>query len=112
MIPSITAIPDLIRGTRTFPEGFFDQVREPLLQGCGLHLGHPRGGAAAHGMHPDFDLETFRRLVADAGMDWASSYHRLPESAHRYLTHHLPPEGMVLSFEMPPWLADACAQAG
>ncbi|WP_160079331.1 hypothetical protein [Pseudomonas sp. 8AS] len=112
MTAKIILLPDLLRGTRTFPEGFFDLVREPILQGCGIRIGFPPGGKRTHSLLPGFDVETFRRLVTDAGYDWVRSFHQIPESARSYLLEHLPDCDLVLSFEMPPWLTDLCVEMG
>ncbi|PPC81863.1 MAG: hypothetical protein CTY38_07835 [Methylotenera sp.] len=105
-------LPDLLRGTRAFPEGFFDLIREPILQGCGLDIGYPPESKKASGLLPGFDLDYFRSLVYGEITDpvdaWLTSYYTLPDGAAEYLKQYLPSECLILSFEMPPWLSQAC----
>lgn len=106
---NIILLPDLLRETRVFPEGFFDLVREPILQGCGIRIGFPPGGKRPHGLSSGFDVATFRDLVAEKD-SWACSYYKIPERARNYLLEYLPVCDLILSFEMPPWLIDLCVQ--
>lgn len=43
---------------------------------------------------------------------WARNYYSLTngEAALEYLFSHIPPDALVLSFEMPPWLRSACLE--
>lgn len=114
----IVCLPDLLRGTRIFPEGFFDLVREPIRQGCGLDIGFPPGAKPLHGLMPGFELARFRELAgsrplgtaADMQARWAATYHRVPDAAISYLFEHLPEDYLILSFEMPPWLEQVCVE--
>lgn len=112
----IVPLPDLLRGARAFPEGFFDLVREPILQGVGIDIGIAPGAGKAHALLPGFDLAYFRALAgvdidsADQQAQWAASYHQVSDGALEYLFHHLPPDCILLSFEMPPWLTLACVE--
>lgn len=118
----ITCLPDLLRGVRTFPQAFIDLVREPIRQGAGIDIGHPPEGRQAHGLGAGFDLAEFRAragMAADTFADgaarearWIATYHHLPEGAVDYLFHYMPARHLLLSFEMPPWLAQACAERG
>lgn len=118
----IICLPDLLRGVRTFPDAFFDLVREPIWQGCGINIGHPPGGRKPHALMPGFDLAEFRtlagmtvRMFVDAHerqLHWTACYHHLPDRAIEYLFAYIPAGRMVLSFEMPPWLTEACAERG
>lgn len=109
---SIFCLPDLLRGTRTFPDAFFDLIREPIRQGCGINIGFPPGGRRPHGLRPGFDLETFRVLATENGQyAWDEIYHQLPESARDYMMQHVPQSDLLISFEMPPWLIDLCETA-
>ena len=118
----ITCIPDLLRGVRSGPEAFMDLVREPIRQGSGLEIGHPPGGKRPHGLRAGFDLTEFRAragMTADTfadniarQMQWSTTYHRLPDSAINYLFDHLPVHHLLLSFEIPHWLARACTERG
>lgn len=113
MISNIVLLQDLLRGTRTFPDAFFDLIREPIRQGCGIDIGFPPGGRRPHGLRPDFDLEIFRALATENGQHaWNEIYHRLPEPARDYLVKHLPETDLLISFEMPPWLIGLCETAG
>lgn len=114
----ILPLPDLLRGVRTFPDAFFDLVREPILQGSGIHVGFAPGAKRADSLLPGFDLSRFRAL---AGVDmgsgdhqarWAASYFRIADAAVDYLFSHIPQGRLILSFEMPPWLATACRERG
>lgn len=106
-INKIICLPDMLRGTRAFPEGFFDLVREPILQGCNIRIDQSPEASSNHGLG-DFDIAEFRKL---AGMDaenkeevWRQTFFGLPSTALDYFKQHLPADGLVLSFEMPPWL--------
>lgn len=116
----IVCVPDLLRGGRGFPEGFIDLVREPIRQGANINIGYPPNSKRSHGMAPGFDLHEFRALAgmttdifADSTtrqMQWSTSYHRLSDSAVNYLFDHLPANHLLLSFEIPQWLARACTE--
>jgi hypothetical protein len=118
----MVCLPDLLRGVRSFPEGFFDLVREPIRQGAGIHIGHAPTGKRPHGLRADFSLARFRALTGlePAAFDddairqahWGASYYELPVAAVDYLFEHLPAGCQVLSFEMPPWLQRACTLRG
>ncbi|HBK46238.1 MAG TPA: hypothetical protein DDZ67_07360 [Xanthomonadaceae bacterium] len=108
----IVVLPDLLRETRAFPEGFFDLVREPILQGCGVDIGVAPGTRGRRRPSTALDIDKFRDLAVAGGNDWISTYYALPESARGYLLEHLSGCDLLLSFEMPPWLADVCLQAG
>jgi acetyltransferase-like isoleucine patch superfamily enzyme len=110
LITNIQFIPDLLRNTRAFTEGFFDLVREPILQGCGIQAGASPESRFAHGLKPGFSVEIFRELAgwdaSDVETSWLRHYFALPTSACDYLLAHLPADTLILSFEMPPWLSD------
>jgi hypothetical protein len=111
-IKTAICLPDLLRGTRAFPEGFFDLVREPILQGSGLNIGYPPEHKKSEGLLPGFQLEHFRRLalndVNDPENSWVTSFFFLPEVATSYLKKFLPGDCFIFSFEMPPWLSNLC----
>lgn len=109
-INNIICLPDMLRGTRAFPEGFFDLVREPIRQGCAIDIGQPPESTTAP-VFGNFDIDEFRRLV---GIDaenkdevWRQTFFNLPSPALNYFHQHLPSDCLVLSFEMPPWLETA-----
>lgn len=117
-VDGIICMPDLLRGTRNFPEAFFDLVREPIQQGAGIAIGYPPGGKKPHGLKPGFDLAEFR---ARAGMPpsifaddparqthWTANYHCVTDSAIDYLFQYMPARHLLLAFEIPPWLERAC----
>ena len=111
-VQNIVCLPDLLRGTRVFPEGFFDLVREPIRQACGIDIGFPPGGRKPHGLLPGFDLAAFRAIAGQdgtlSGPAWQATYHALPDAALEYLSGFLPEGTLILSFEMPPWLSELC----
>lgn len=118
----IVCLPDLLRGVNSFSTAFFDLVREPIHQGAGLTVGCPPGGKKTHSLLPGFDVAEFRTRAGapphifkdnDARQtQWFLSYHGLSDSAIDYLFDHLPAAHMLLSFELPPWLAQACITRG
>ncbi|WP_334107958.1 methyltransferase domain-containing protein [Methylobacillus sp.] len=110
----IVCLPDLLRDTTAFPHGFFDLVREPILQGCGLDIAYPPDSRQPSNLIPGFELETFYRLINNSNERpaWEPYFHAIPEAAAAYLQQHIPPGSLVLSFEMPPWLAQLCNSAG
>ncbi|RTZ47582.1 hypothetical protein EKL30_00805 [Candidimonas sp. SYP-B2681] len=118
VVNKILLVPDLLRGVRTFPEAIFDLIREPILQGCGIGIGYPPGGKLTHSLLPEFDLTVFR-MLADVDPDsehkqeqWGSSYYHIAADAEQYFFDHLPSDCLIISFEMPPWLVNACIDRG
>jgi len=109
----ILCIADPLRKIRAFPEGFFDLMREPIAQGAGFDIGHPAGGPQPHSMSAGFCLERFRQLSTlgsgDCKDDWAATYFKLPDQALEYFLAHIPANSLLLCFEMPAWLKDACS---
>lgn len=109
---SIVCLPDLLRGTKAFSHSFFDLVREPIRQGAGFDIGYPPDSKLTPNLSIGFSLETFLGLIdpdsEDPTSQWHSYYYRLPNAALDYLKAHIPPESLVLAFEMPPWLLDLC----
>ncbi|UYB50495.1 class I SAM-dependent methyltransferase [Xanthomonas sp. AM6] len=110
MTLKIVLLPDLIRETRAFPDAFFDLIREPIRQGCGVDIGAPPGVATSGGLGHGFDVTRFRQLALEGGGNWPTRYHQITVQARDYLLQHLHGSDLVLSFEMPPWLADLCTQ--
>ncbi len=108
----IVCIFNLLSGARAAAESFFDLVREPIRQGTGIDIGHAPGGRKPHGLQPGFDLQHFRALAGWSNSTkltlWAATYHHVPDVALDYLFEHIPEAATVLSFEMPPWLEQAC----
>lgn len=112
---SIVCLPDLLRGVRSFPEAFFDLVREPVRQGCNLDIGLPPAFRQSS-LLPGFDLTQFRSLAyveTDSDLhseQWTASYYKISDNAVDYLFAHLPRNCLILSFEIPPWLVSACKE--
>lgn len=110
MMLNIALLPDLLREVPAFPEGFFDMIREPIRQGCGIDIGAPPSAGLPGGMGAGFDIDRFRQLaLADAGV-WSSRYHQIPALARDYLLQHLRHCDFLFAFEMPPWLAALCTE--
>lgn len=117
-INGIICVPDLLRGVRGFPEGFFDLVREPIRQGTSINICQPPDSKRSQGFAPGFDIAKFRTLTGINIDDfsnsmarqshWSATYHQIPEAAVEYLFDHLPAHHLLLSFEIPYWLAHAC----
>jgi len=118
--PRIICISDPLRGVRSFPSGFFDLVREPIKQGTGISAEHPPGGKRPHNLGANFSLETFRQLMgltvnatASAQQEhWTKTYYNAPSIAVDYLFENIAKNSIILSFEIPPWLANACIDRG
>ncbi|MCW1981018.1 hypothetical protein FHY25_000934 [Xanthomonas arboricola] len=113
----IACIPDLLHPSRAASDGIFDLVREPIRQGCAIDIGHAPGSKKLHGLSPAFDHARFhalaaqgKRLTPDAL--WAVTYCRMPLDALDYLFSNLPDELLVLSYDMPTWLREACVERG
>lgn len=108
---SVLCIADPLRNTHIFPEGILDLVREPILQGTGMDIGHPPGSHRPHAFLPGFSLERFRTLASPDGdwaSCWASTYFELPRPALEYFVSHIPPGSLLLGLEIPAWLLGAC----
>lgn len=114
MTPHIVCLPDLFLPTRAASEGFFAFVREPIRQGCGMDPGFPPTAKKPSGLLPDFDLRKFRALAGWDAMHstefWRHTWHTAPTVAVNYLFAHVPRASLVLSYDMPPWLAQACRE--
>lgn len=122
-----------IGGYPSMSNGFFNLIREPIRQGCGIEVSffgakksvgfniqrHRResstqsqGECDDGDLQERFDEHRFRelaRLSCPGGMPlWVATYHRVNEQALDYLFSHLLQASLVVSFEMPPWLKAAC----
>ena len=109
-ILNIVCLPDLLRGIRTFPESFFELIREPILQGAGLDI---RSNKSNWMIPASLDLTLFRKLSGILESDctqtqWFKTYHQIADEAVEYLFECLPSYCLIISFEMPPWLIHAC----
>ena len=104
-LKNIICIPDLLRSTRRFPHGIFDLIREPIKQGTGININHPPDSKYENGLINGFNLSKFLSLAENTS--WSQSYYDMHDAAVDYLLNCIPPETLVVSFEMPPWLAKA-----
>lgn len=110
-VTHIVCLPDLFKGQLARQNGMFDLVREPILQGCGIDIGHPptiRSKPSA--LLAGFDFERFLALAADAQHEPQRSAWAVPQAAVDYLFSCIPEHALVLSADMPPWLAQACTE--
>ncbi|MDP2246834.1 MAG: hypothetical protein Q8J65_01785 [Nitrosomonadales bacterium] len=109
-INNILCLPDMLRGTRAFPEGFFDLIREPIRQGCDIDIGLSPESTITPAFG-NFVIDEFKRLVGSNSENkdevWRQTFISLPSPALAYFHQHLPSDCLVLSFEMPPWLEAA-----
>lgn len=109
---TIVCLPDLLRGTKAFPEGFFDLIREPIRQACGLDIRNTPDSGSGCNLTAGFDLQAFRQLASleAKSFSWEANFHHIPPQAAQYLRQHIPPLALVLAFEMPPWLVELCQE--
>jgi len=105
---SIVCVDDLLRDAFWPAKEFiYDLVRLPIFNASGLNIGKGvRRDQQRHNLLPGFDVERFTQLCGggDDVASWARGYNGIPATAAAYLTRHLPPRALVLSYEMPPWL--------
>ena len=108
----IVCLPDLLRSTQAFSNGFFDLVREPIRQGCGIDIAHPPSHRLPCNLAPGFSLEEFYRLIHGSHHQpvWEPHFHTIPDAAATYLREHIPRDSLLLTFEMPPWLSQLCGE--
>ena len=114
MIANIVCLLNILSPWRAKADGFFDFVREPIRQACGIDIGYAPGRMPSK-LRAGFDLEHFRRLAqtgsnAESSDLWLATYHVMSQAALDYLFRHLPDNALVLSSEMPPWLRIACEE--
>ncbi len=104
----------LLRGSRAWPEGIFDLIREPVRQGCAIDIGEPPEALSQNHLLGDFNIEVFKKLagVAEDNQEkvWQQTFFNLPAAALDYLHQHLPADCLVLCFEISPWLESALNQ--
>lgn len=60
---NLVLLPDLIRQAPAFPDGFFDLIREPIRQGCGVDIGVAPRDDKVGGLQEGFDAAHFRKLA-------------------------------------------------
>jgi hypothetical protein len=104
----------LLRGSRAWPEGIFDLIREPVRQGCAIDIGEPPEALSQNHLLGGFNIEAFKKLagVAEDNQEkvWQQTFFNLPAAALDYLHQHLPADCLVLCFEISPWLESALNQ--
>lgn len=108
----IVCLPDLCSIRLARQHGMFDLVREPIRQGCGVDITYsPTIRNKPTGLLPGFDLAQF---ATPAGSDHAAAPTQwaVPQAAVDYLFAHIAAGTLVLSADMPPWLASACEERG
>lgn len=115
----IICLPDLLRiSQRRYTNGFFDLVREPIRQGAGLEIGYSPELPRPSSLLPGFDAGEFRSLTnvdtghSDYFQQIASNYYTITPKAEEYLFQHIPENSLLLTFEIPPWMANACHSRG
>lgn len=113
---NIVLLPDLLHCQRAASEGLFAFIREPIHQGCGIDPKWPPTANKPSALLPGFDLHTFRELAGSDAMNAAlirkQARYNVPVAAVDYLFAHMPSDALVLSYDIPPWLAVACAHRG
>lgn len=103
---------------RRYSNGFFDLVREPILQGTGIQIGYAPENRFPNKLLPGFDAEKFRMLAnvqigqKDHQQQIAKNYFSLSESAENYFFQYVPENSLLLTMEIPPWLANGCKSRG
>lgn len=112
----IVFLPDLLHTQRAASEGLFAFIREPIHQGCGIDPKWPPTAKKPSALLPGFDLHGFRALAGlnamNAAYVWKQVWYAAPAEAVDYLFAHIPSDALVLSYDMPPWLARAFAHHG
>lgn len=106
---------DILRGVHGFPEAFFDFIREPIRQGCGVDTG---SSCIVDFYKLDclgFDLNKFRELAGfevddDFQKQWRDSYFKMENSALDYFFSYFTVDHLIVGFEMPPWFSEACIE--
>lgn len=126
-------VPDLVHdqktyyagGQRSMSNGFFSLVKEPVRQACGIEIslmgsgkgfGFSTKSRQASLRQSEFDNALFQDL-ARAGHDglrpfWEATYHHMGEAATDYLFAHIQLDALLMAFDMPPWLRQACTNRG
>ncbi|MCB5188967.1 hypothetical protein LG200_13235 [Methylobacillus caricis] len=108
----IVCLPDLFKGKFSRQHGIFDLMREPILQGCGIHIGYSPSVKKNPTGLAGFNLETFLALASDAQHNMQPLQWIAPQASVDYLFSCLPDNSLVLSVDMPPWLISACEERG
>lgn len=103
---TVVCLDDLLRESYWPAKEFmYDLVRAPVHLAGGIDIAKsPRMGQRSN-LRPGFEAERFLALVGLRDpAQWARFHHRIPDAAADYLMRHVPADGLVLSYEMPPWM--------
>ncbi|MFC4622261.1 hypothetical protein ACFO3A_08535 [Comamonas nitrativorans] len=115
-ITQLVCLSNFFSSYRAAPESFFAFVQEPIRQGCGIDPGWLPTAKKPSALLPGFNLQKFRTLAGWSTMHathfWMQTWHTAPASAVDYLFAYVPQGTLILSYDMPPWLAQACEQRG
>lgn len=103
---TIACLDDLLRDSFWPAKQFFyDLIREPIIQAIGLDIGMSPRRNGLHNLVQSFDSKNFIDLCLGGKPGWETCFFRIPEEAENYLVRHLPPNVLIISYEMPPWLS-------
>ncbi|WP_448100683.1 hypothetical protein [Luteibacter jiangsuensis] len=104
-IDHIVHLDDLLRTDSLRARGFiYASIAEPLRQAFASVVPDPSRFPLDRGLSPGFELSRFSRMCPST---WQTAYRGIPEPAVDYLLEHLPPNALVIGYEMPPWLRNA-----
>ncbi|WP_323011598.1 hypothetical protein [Castellaniella sp.] len=122
-----------VGGQPSMSSGFLNLIREPIRQGCGIEISsfslrkdfHIKrqqeqqnfsGQKLANNKWAGFDVAQFRELAVAGcpeGMPlWNATYYRVNGKALDYLFEYIPQNSLVMSFDLPPWMKQACSERG
>jgi hypothetical protein len=101
---SIVCLEDFLRPEYPYAkELFFNLMREPIRQAIDIDIGSsPRFRKYTHNLNSDFDIEQFRSFCPSNS--WIEYFFGIPDAAADYLVGALPPDALIISYEMPQWL--------
>lgn len=106
MYNKIYAIDDILRH-EWWPakEFFYNLLRKPIEIGAGITL-EPSLREQIKTSAAGFDYASWYKLVSPKGTrdDWHCHYHYIPATAAEYLERYVPKDGLVISYEMPPYI--------
>ena len=101
-IDRIVHIDDLLRNEFLPARGFiYGCIAEPLRQAFSTSVPNPSHFPAERGLDASFEHSHFLQLCA---VSWRAGYRNIPVAAQEYLLSHIPPDALVIGYEMPPWL--------
>lgn len=103
---TIACLDDLLRDSFWPAKLFFyDLIREPINQAIGVDIGMSPRRNGEHNLVQSFDSRKFIELCLAGKPGWEACFFRIPDEAESYLVGHLPPNILIISYEMPPWLS-------